>query len=329
MTEQTRFSIRQVDAVTAPGVCELYRTIYGDDFPLSDVYDPVLVLEANRRGCQVNLVALDGDRVAGQAVTVRTPWNRRLYEMVGLMVLPEARSTGVGKRLARELLEGVFPGLDWSARYTESTTAHVNSQKVDLRMGHVHSALALEMLPPDAFCHDEIFETGGRVSCLMSFFENPADPGNRPCFLPKRYAASLQELAGDFSPREFMEDEGALEGETSLQVIPFEKAGTAYVPVDLPGADLGDRLDKVMSGLEAMTAVLLELPLKAGVSAAVELARKRGFFFGGFLPRWFEGADGLLLQRTADEPDWDHIHVLPGRGEQLVRLARADRENLP
>ena len=326
MTEPARFSIRQVDEASAPDVCQLYRTIYGDDFPLPDVYDPALILEANRSGRQVNLVALDGDTLAGQAVAVRSPWNSRLYEMVGLMVLPEARSSGVGRMLARELLGNVFPRLDWSARYTESTTAHVNSQKVDLRMGHVHSALALEILPPDAFGHDEIFETAGRVSCVMSFFENPADPGSGPCFLAKRYAAPLQELAGDFSPREFKEDGGALEGKSSLQVIPFEKAGTAYLPVEHPGADLAFRLDEVLAGLDGMSVTLLELPLTEGVSAALELAREGGFFFGGFLPRWFENADGLLLQRTAEEPHWDGIHVLPGHGEDLVRMIRADRE---
>ncbi len=328
MTETTRFSIRQVDEATAPGVCELYRAIYGDDFPLPDVYDPSLVLEANLRGLQVNLAAMDGDRVIGQAVTVRTPWNSRLYEMVGLMVLPEARSTGVGKKLAYELLEGVFPGLDWSARYTESTTAHVNSQKVDLRMGHVHSALVLEILPPEAYRHDEVFETQGRVSCVMSFFENPAVSGSRTCLLPGRYAGPLRDLAGDFSAREFEEDGAALEGKTSLQVIPFEKARTAYIPVARPGADLADRLDDALAGLDGMAVTLLELPLTEGVSAAVEAARRRGFFFGGFLPRWFENADGLLLQRTARDPDWDGIHGLPGRGEQLVRLVRADRESL-
>ena len=123
-----------------------------------------------------------------------------------------------------------------------------------------------------------------------------------------------------------MEDGGALEGKSSLQVIPFEKAGTAYLPVEHPGADLAFRLDEALAGLDGMSVTLLELPLKEGVSAAVELARERGFFFGGFLPRWFENADGLLLQRTAEEPHWDGIHVLPGHGEDLVRMIRADRE---
>jgi hypothetical protein len=244
------------------------------------------------------------------------------------MVLPEARSTGVGKMLARDLLEKVFPSLDWSARYTESTTAHVHSQKVDLHMGHIHSALALEILPTRAYRHDEVFQAKGRVSCVMSFFENPSRPGAPVCSLPGRYAGQLRELAGDFSPRKFREDGEPLEGEASLQVIPFETAGTVYLPVDRLGADLPARLDRALSGLEGMAAAVLELPLSAGISAAVEAARRRGFFFGGFLPRWFENADGLLLQRTRGEPHWQDLHLLPGREEGLARMVRADRESL-
>lgn len=326
MRENDAVTIRPLDEKSAPGVCDLYRKIYGEDFPLPSVYDPEAVLEANREGRQFNLVALDGDRVAGQAVTVRSPWNPHLFEMVGLMVLPEFRSAGVGKLLARGLLQEVFPSLDWAARYTESTTAHVNSQKVDLKMGHLHSALALEILPPQAFRHDEVFGAAGRVSCVLSFFENPRFLGET--VLPLRYAGVLKALAQGFQERVFVEDDSRPEGETVLQVIPFEKAGTAYVPVNRVGGDLEARLDVSLSGLADMSSILLEIPLAAGVTAAVEAARERGFFFGGFLPRWFPEEDGILLQRTASEPDWDAIQVLPGRGRELLDSIRLDRESL-
>lgn len=327
MLDNDAVTIRRLDESSAPGVCDLYRKIYGEDFPFPGVYDPQALVDANREGRQVNLVAFDGDRVAGQAVTARSPWNPRLYEMVGLMVLPEARSGGVGKLLARKLLEEIFPSLDWAARYTESTTGHVNSQKVDLMMGHVHSALALDILPPRIFSHDGVFGAQGRGSCILSFTEK-LDPPARTSFLPGRYAGAIRVLARDFRERCFEEDRMPLAGETVLQVISFHDAGTAYVPVNRLGADLGIRLEAALSDIADMPSVQMQLPLVPGVSAAVEMARERNFFFGGFLPHWFPEADGILLQRTASMPDWESIQVLPGRGEKLLEKVLLDRETL-
>lgn len=321
-------SIKRLDASSAPGVCSLYRTVYGDDFPLASVYDPSALLEANEQGRQVNLVALEGGCVVGQAVTVRSAWNPRLYELVGLMVLPEFRKSGLGRDLARALLEDVFPTLDWGVRYTESVTAHVRSQKVDIAMGHVHCALALENVPAKTFGHDDVFGNARRGSSVMSFFENEAEVSNETTVLPARYAEVMQELALVFSPRSFTEDTAGSSGMSELQMIPFQDAGTAYLVGKRVGEDMSIELDKVLEEISGMYCTLLQLPLVPGISAAVEVARERGFSLGGFLPLWFPEGDGILLQKLASEPDWDAINVLPGRGERLLELIRSDREEL-
>lgn len=326
--QNMNISIKRLDASSAPGVCSLYRTVYGDDFPLSSVYDPSALLEANEQGRQVNLVALEEDRIVGQAVTVRSAWNPRLYELVGLMVLPEFRKSGLGGDLARALLEDVFPTLNWGVRYTESVTAHVKSQKVDIAMGHIHCALALENVPAKTFGHDKVFGDVRRGSSIMSFFENRENLSTGTTVLPARYAEVLHELASGFSTRSFAEDTAGPSGISELQVIPFQDAGTVYLIGKKVGKDMSIELDKVLEEISGMYCTLLQLPLVPGISAAVESARERGFSLGGFLPGWFPEGDGILLQRLTSEPDWDAINVLPGREERLVELVRSDREEL-
>jgi GNAT superfamily N-acetyltransferase len=326
--QNMNLSIKRLDASSAPGVSDLYRTVYGDDFPLASVYDPSALLEANQQGRQVNLVALEEDRVVGQAVTVRSAWNPRLYELVGLMVLPEFRKSGLGGDLARALLEDVFPTLKWGVRYTESVTAHVRSKKVDIAMGHVHCALALENVPAKTFGHDKVFGDVSRGSSIMSFFENREDPSTGTTVIPARYADVIQELASGFSPRIFTEDMASQEEISELQVIPFADAGTVYLVGKKVGEDMSVELDKVLEEISGMYCTLLQLPLVPGISAAVEVARERGFFLGGFLPGWFPEGDGILLQRLTSEPDWDAIKVLSGKGKRLLELVRNDREEL-
>lgn len=324
MSEKKKIDIGPVDEATAEAVCGLYRAIYGEHFPLRQVYDPQSILETNREGNQVNLVATMAGRVVGQAVAVRSAWNEGLFELVGLMVLPAHRGDGVAQALASALIDEVFPGLDWTVRYTESTTAHVNSQRVDVRLGHSHCALALDIMPPEAFRHDGVFSASGPVSCLLSFLERQGPQGRTS--LPLRYGQQLRELAQGF-PRSFVDDDGAAQGKTSLEVIPFPEAGTAYLPVTALGEDLGPRLDSFLAERGAFSSVQLQLPLLRGISSAVEVARKRGFFLGGFLPQWFPEGDGLLLQRTG-RPRWEAIHLLTERAKALAKRVAEDWEAL-
>ncbi len=45
------------------------------------------------------------------------------------------------------------------------------------------------------------------------------------------------------------------------------------------------------------------------VGAAVNILRKRGFFLGGILPRWFD-KDGFFMQKTVDRPNCEGINLL-------------------
>lgn len=317
--------VAPLDGATASAVCDLYRAVYGDRFPFPDVYDPQKLLGANRERRQINVVASVGGRVVGQAVTVRSAWNSRLYELVGLMVLPEARGLGLSQRLARTLVEEVFPGLDWSVRYTESTTAHVRSQKVDLSLGHRHTALALDILPPGTFGHDELLTCPGRGSCVMSFFER--QPLSKEIVLPERYGPEIRALASPLG-RAFGVDRGP-SGPSGLEVFLFEAASTAYLAVPAPGEDFADVLEARLAELPGVASCQLQIGLAQGVSSAVEAAREQGFFFGGLLPGWFPQGDALLLQRTASEPDWPSIHLLSETARDLLERVRRDREVLP
>jgi hypothetical protein len=59
--------------------------------------------------------------------------------------------------------------------------------------------------------------------------------------------------------------------------------------------------------------------------AAVEELRKKGYFFGGLLPRWFD-SDGLLMQKLLCPPDFEGIVLEVEEARQLFDIIRRDRE---
>lgn len=316
--------IKKMDESTAYLVSDLYRKVYGDDFPVKSVYDPEALVASNKSGDLVNLLAFCDGEVAGQAMVGRSPWNITLFEMMGLIVLPEYRKSGIAELLSRELIEKILPGVNWTARYTESTTAHRGSQKVDVRMGHVHSALALNILPSDAYSHDELFNVKDRVSCVMSFAEKEGLMPQR-VVLPDIYGEHLKEIASYLQPRVFDEDSGYIGADSEFSVYPFESAGTVYITATKTGGDFYRSLQKILQENSSSVTHILQLPLESGISEAVREAQSLGFFLGGYLPRWFKGSDGLLLQRS-EVSDWSSIKVLPGAGERLLDMVRKSME---
>lgn len=317
--------IRRLDSSSVSAVCELYRSIYGEDFPLPWVYDPNEMDRREQDGRQATLLAFKGDQLVGQVAAVRSPWNPKLFELTGLLVLPRFRGLGIGGMLASNLINQLLPELGWVARYTESTTAHDVSQRVDLKMKHRHCALALNLLPPSTYRHDDIFIASGRVSCVMGFTERDTE-GMSPSYLPLRYCDAIKELSDGFD-RQFIQDGTLPDGEVSFEVSAFPVAGTAYVAAMALGNDFGATLKRDLLPYDAFPATMLQLPLVKGVDRAVEEAFAQGFRLGGFLPRWFESSDGLLLQRTG-LPRWDEIRVVTPKGQRLLEMVRKDRETL-
>ena len=73
--------IRLMQDVDAAGVVELYKTVYGNEYPVKTVYDPAAVIEQQNNGEMYRIIARSGDKVVGQtALYCSTSPNPELYE---------------------------------------------------------------------------------------------------------------------------------------------------------------------------------------------------------------------------------------------------------
>ncbi|MEN6490091.1 MAG: hypothetical protein ABFD66_14645 [Smithella sp.] len=96
--------------------------------------------------------------------------------------------------------------------------------------------------------------------------------------------------------------------------------------------EIGDHFTEAFRNLEVQAinkqAVVLQVYLNLTipwVASAVNMLRDRGYFFGGALPRWFDG-DGLLMQKVRCSPDFDDIVVESADAEKLLEIIQEDWE---
>jgi hypothetical protein len=63
------------------------------------------------------------------------------------------------------------------------------------------------------------------------------------------------------------------------------------------------------------------------VETAAEILRKKGYFFGGLVPRWFD-ADGLLMQKVLTPPDFKAPRLHSAKAKKLLRYVRSDWQDI-
>jgi fatty-acyl-CoA synthase len=116
--------------------------------------------------------------------------------------------------------------------------------------------------------------------------------------------------------------------EAALQV--FAGAGVARLTFGTLGGDFEERLAELESDASAGGAVVTQVYFRLTedcAGAAVEILRRRGYFLGGALPRWFDD-DGLLMQKVRVAADFEKIFVYGKRARKLKELIRQDMESV-
>ena len=96
-------------------------------------------------------------------------------------------------------------------------------------------------------------------------------------------------------------------------------------------SDLSDEIASFERQARAAGRRMLQVVLDLGNPAcgpAADLLRERGYWLGGLLPRWFD-ADGLLLQKSLDKPNFRPIEVYSEDAAVLLQLIQDDFASAP
>ncbi|HWR29025.1 MAG TPA: AMP-binding protein [Negativicutes bacterium] len=319
----------------AAGIVKLYRAVYGDNYPVKTVYDSQALIRQEAEGDAWRMVARTSDgAVIGHVAFYRSSSpNHGLYEHGQLMVRHDYRQTDVAFQLMEQSLSEIPRRRKLASIWGEAVCNHLFTQQIVRDNQFVEMALEVDLMPADSYAKalGESTVHEGRVSTLVVF--RAFQQRSQTLYFPAIYEQILRFLYASSDWGHIFEISIAplpvhIETQATLRV--FDEAGVARLTFNRIGSDFETRLAVLESEASSAGTVIRQVFLRLTepwVGVAVEILRRRGYFIGGALPRWFDD-DGLLMQKILHPPDFEHVFLLTKRARKLRDMIRQDLESV-
>lgn len=325
--EQEPFSVGGFRPGDADGIVRLFRAVYGEGYPIRLFYDPAAITAANREGRYYSICArtASGEVIGVTHLYLSAPC-KSLYEWGVGLVLKEYRNWGINNRLAGFLCNEFVAGHPHiEVLFGEAVCNHPHMQKAVTRFNFVETAIEVALMPAETYTREK--SAAGRVATLNGF--RCYKPKPHRIFLPPAYERELRGIYDRLDDaRDVVVSEGEIPGSkpTRADLTVFDFARLARIAVPEIGGDFPNRLSALESEALAKNTVVFQVWLnltEPWAGAAVDILRERGYFFGGPLPRWFDG-DGLLMQKLLCPPDFEGIVLVSDFAKQLLEFIKED-----
>lgn len=311
----------------AQGVVNLFRAVYGDEYPMRQYYDPEWLIAANARNEVVSVVARTpgGDIVSHMAGHRSSPLNAGLYEIGIGLTLADYRGAHASGRIMRRIVD-ILPGLQVAGFFGEAVCNHTVTQKFCQEIGAVETGFEIDLMPAETYGAEK--SSVGRVSCLFAFMpfrEAPQTLHVPACHLDN-VRFMLDPVPGE---RSILPASARPAQEKSvIETKIFDFAAVSRCQLSACGEDFAAALadmERQTDEKQCTTRqVFLNLNDPASGAAAGWL-REHGYSLGAVTPRWFPGdADGLLLQKLMHPPGFAQIRLYSERARELLRRVEAD-----
>ncbi len=328
---QNAFYIDTFRPEDADGIVSLFRSVYGDGYPIKLFYDREAIIAANRDGSYISIVARTPDgEVIGVSHLYRSAPYSGLYEAGVGLVLKDYRNSGASKATLFYLFNEFVPkNPQIEELFGEAVCNHVFMQKTIPPSRHIETAIEVALMPAEAYTTEKSAQ--GRVAALDAFRCYVTKP--HQIFLPHVYEEILKRTYARLDYDRTIDISGGelpSSSPTRAELTIFDFAGVARIAVEHAGSDFAARISELESNARAKNVIVFQVWLnltEPWVGRATELLREKGYFYGGALPRWFDG-DGLLMQKTECDPDFEHIVLYADFSKKLMEFIQRDRKKL-
>ncbi len=214
--------------------------------------------------------------------------------------------------------------------FGEAVCNHLIIQKMSRFIDFGETGLELGLMPAAAYPMEDF--PGERVSTLLSF--KTVRDKEQVVYFPRQYTPVLEYIMSGLNiSRSVQASEAQVPAgsTTGIQTQLFDFAQVARFNVYRLGEDFPALLEAGEQEAQSRDMQVRQFFINLGEAWsgwALALLRDKGYFFGGFLPRWFD-TDGLLMQKLLKLPDFASIKLYSERAHQILDFIRQDLEGNP
>jgi len=279
----------------------IYR-VYGYSYPHEDIYYPQKFASLIKSGMVTSCVAVTetGEVIGHLGIFLETPEDR-VGESALAAVDPRFRGHGLFPRMKKLMMkEAAHRNL--LGLYSRAVTAHIASQKSNVRMGAKETGFILAHSPPTAiFKKMETGKDHDRRTVAL-FYVPVAEDREREVFIPEKHSEILEkiyshlELQRDLSYTLSSKESLAPHSQIRSHLLP--EMGSVFLRVNKIGVNFIDELrlqvqEMLMRGVEL---IVIDLPLEDPATALLcPQIEDLGFFLSGLMPEYLNG-DAIRLQ---------------------------------
>ena len=311
----------------AMGVVSTCFAVYGAGCPVDTYYLPEKLAVENEKGNIHSVVArTQKNEVIGHGALFHSssPF-KGMYEVGQYIIQKAYRGGGTALDISRYVTRLCPERYDVEAMYGEPVTNHTITQKMAQDEGWVETALEMDLMPARAYASDETVK--GRVSTLLTFNIRKDRP--HTLYLPGVYADLIkQDIARLSLDRELSVPRTETSELKKSLTLPefFEFAGVGRLQVLKIGKDIDTVIQAFVNDIQVqnyhVAQVFLPLDQPLIRKTCMEL-NTNGFFYGGYLPRWFD-SDGILMQKIYGRPNFEGLKLYSEKAKRLMGYIKKD-----
>jgi len=328
LSDELPYTIDFFTPADAPGVVALFRAVYGENYPVKEVYDPVALMNQEKTGDAYRLVArAPSNEVVGHISIYRSsPPNPLLYEAGCLMIRHDYRQTDLSFTLFSALSTHLISKYTIRYIWGEAVCNHLFTQQSVFREGFIETALEMDLMPASSYAAPGSQSIGGRVSALTVF--RLIDYLPQKIYVPSCYDETIRFLYAPIGDGcTFIRSDAPLpSGDTVGTVQTFSEAGVARFTIDAVGTDFGPWIERNCMLAEKQGAQVIQFFIRMNTPAigvVTDILQRNRFFIGGILPCWF-GEDGFLMQKRIGTPFFEGTHVYTKRAGKIKEIVQND-----
>jgi hypothetical protein len=309
----------------AKGVASLFYRVYGEAYPIDMYYIPDRIREACASGDLFPAVArLKSGEVVGFTALYRSssPFSGLMEFGLGA-VHPAYRGSFVLYHISAMIMDMVRDMPHVEDVFGEAVCDAVIMQHAISLFGFRETGIELGLMPAKAPGED-------RTSCLVMSI-NVRDH-RRPLHHPACLTEQIRWLVarGGLDREVSAVAQWSPAADTRLETQVFPSAGVLRANVFCLGPDWEAEFLELENRATASGCVLIQLFLNTGESSAIGMVPfllRRGYAFGGLIPRWFDD-DALLIQKLSYPIDVGGIALYSDEARHILSMALEKGDSL-